>query len=250
VYSKQAIKKLFGRGAVERIKARHRGGVSGQKGSRFEDFFAVFRLAEELSHCYGGGTARFKNARRAIVRAQVFAIIDDIAVEIKTPRINEHYQMKNVGRLTWESIENDFLCQKRLCRKTKVKSKLYLVVPTWALKSKLEGAQTSKASKCGIVIVFPYKKMPILVQTHQAFRDALIKLSPFSKHDAENEKLLSLATFLCGNWVTANNKISVENLARAMEGAPGAFCRPLKGNKKMPSDVARILSEIPGFSGL
>jgi hypothetical protein len=154
-----------------------------------------------------------------------------------------------VGQLTWKSVGNDFLRQKRLCRKTRVRSKLYLVVPTSQLKSKLQQTQNSKAAKCAIVIVFPYKNVPLLVQSHEAFRNALIRLSPFSKREAENDKLLTLATFLCGHWLTGvNNKVSVADIARAMESEAAAFCRPLKGNKKIPPDIARMLSAIPGFT--
>jgi hypothetical protein len=42
-------------------------------------------------------------------------------------------------------------------------------------------------------MVFPYEGLSLLVQTHKRFRNALIKLSPFGKKSAENEKLLSLA---------------------------------------------------------
>jgi hypothetical protein len=249
VYSKKTIRELFGSQAVARIEARHRGGVSGQKGSRFEDFFAVFRLAQEFARCYASETAKFTNVRRAIIRAQVFAIVDDVAVETRNPPAIEHYQLKNVGQLTWKSVRNDFLHQRRLCRKARIKSRLYLVVPTKKLQSKLESAQKGQSTRCALVVVFPNENVSVLVQTHQGFRNALIKLSPFSKHDVESEKLLTLAKFLCGHWVTAaNNKVSIADLARAMQTEAGAFCRPAKGNKKIPSDVARILAAVPGFT--
>lgn len=185
--------------------------------------------------------------RRANVRAQVFAIIDDIAVELRKPSMVEHYQLKNVHHLSWSSVAKDFIRQKELCDKTKIKSRLYLVVPTQALGSKLKNMARAKLSKCAIVTVFPYIGIPLLVQTHKPFRDALIKLSPFAYNNAENDKLLSLATFLCGYWLMADNEISINDLAVGMEAGTGAFCRPMKGNRRIPSDVRRLLSTIPNF---
>jgi hypothetical protein len=86
------------------------------------------------------------------------------------------------------------------------------------------------------------------VQTHNRFRKALIKLSPFGQTNVENDKLLSLAKFVCGHWFAADNKMSINDLARAMETEAGAFCRPMKGTRLIPSDVNILLSGIPGFS--
>jgi hypothetical protein len=159
VYSKSTITQLFGPNEVDKIQARHTGGLSGQKGTRFEDLFAVFKLTEELSFCYSNASAGFKNVRRAIVRSQVFAIVDDIAVELKKPRMVEHYQLKNVHHLSWgsgsHSVAEAFVRQKKLCNKVNVMSKLYLVVPNQVLRTRLQNTTSSKLSKCAIVIVFP-----------------------------------------------------------------------------------------------
>jgi len=251
VYSKNTIAELFGPKEVDRIQARHTGGVSGQKGTRFEDFFAVFKLVEELSFCYRNGSTRYKNVRRAIVRAQVFAMIDDVAVEVRKPRIAEHYQLKNARQVSWGSGRNSlaeaFLQQKRLCNKVKVKSRLYLVVPNQALRTRLQNSASSGLSKCATVAVFPFGSIPLLVQMHKPLRKALIKLSPFRKASVENDKLLSLAKFVCGHWFAANNKLSINDLAMAMEKEAGAFCRPMKGTRPMPSDIDKLLSRIPRF---
>jgi hypothetical protein len=249
VYSREIIEELFGPDEVKRIKARHVGGLSGQKGTRFEDLFAVSRLAKELSLCYSRST--FDNVRGAIVRAQMFAIIDDLSVQVKKPRMIEHYQLKNVAQLRWASgspsIEEDFIRQKQLCNRAKVKSRLSLVVPSRALRNKLQKTARLKVARCATVIFFPYEHVSLLVQSNQEFRNALIRLSPFTLATAENDKLLSLATFICGHWFTADNEISIEGLAGAMESDAGAFSRPMRGNRPMPSDVSRFLSEVPRF---
>jgi hypothetical protein len=66
--------------------------------------------------------------RRAIVRSQVFAIVDDIAVELKKPPMVEHDQLKNVHHLSrssgLDSLAEAFVRQKKLCNKVKVLAEL------------------------------------------------------------------------------------------------------------------------------
>lgn len=251
MYSTSSIKKLFGVRELERIKARHRGGLSGQKGTKFEDLFAIYKLAEELALCYETVNEAFKNRRRAVVKSQIFAFIDDIAVETKAPQFVRYYQLRNVSTLAWGkgkfSLARLFLLQKKLCTSAKGRWKLYLVVPTQRLRKKLQSTTPSNVAKCSSILVFPYHQLSVLVQTHNAFRNALIKLSPFNEDNVENEKLLTLARFLCGHWFDATNHLSTQELARAIDNEPGAFLRPMKGSRQMPAIVKKVLSSIPQF---
>lgn len=250
MYSKKTIAEVFGAKEVSRIQARHSGGLAGQKGTRFEDYFAVFKLAEEFALCYGRASARYKNSRGATILAQVFAIIDDVAVVLRNPQMVEHYQLKNVQHISWGSGEGSlseaFVLQKKLCKKANVKSRLFLVVSNEALRTRLQSSTSAKLSKVARITFFPYQSIALLVQTHEPFRKALIKLSPFGQR-VENDKLVSLAKFVCGHWFAANNKMTIDNLAKAMETEAGAFCRPKKGTRSMPSHIKGILSRIPGF---
>lgn len=248
MYSREEIESLFGTDSVERIDARHKGGESGQKGTRFEDYFATHLLASRLGEAYG--QKGFRDHNEITFHSQAYAFVDDLVVELKGKGLVEHYQLKNASSVSWgsgeDSIGVDFASQGELCSKKGLKGRLFLVVSSKSQRRKLDEKRKAKNINCEKVLYFPYAIPNNLLLTYKPFRHALVKISPFHKKDAENDKLSALATFLLGTWVAAPNKLALEELAKKLEES-GCPARPMGRTRKLPSDVAKILKVIPGF---
>jgi hypothetical protein len=249
MYHRDKIRTLFGEEGVSRIDARHKGGESGQKGTRFEDYFAVYLLVTLLGQSYGSG--KFRDSSKTTLHSQAYAFVDDLVVELKKRRVVEHYQLKNASSVSWGSgdgsIKEDFLCQAKLCDEEGLKSRLYLVVSNKSQQKNLDKKRKEKNVECNGVLYFPYATPNELLLTYKPFRRALVRISPFGLSDAESDKLSALATFLVGIWASAPNKISLEELAKQLEGKPMLYMRPMGQPRRFPADVAKILRRIPGF---
>jgi hypothetical protein len=249
VYRESDISSLFGTSESKRILARNLGGKSGQKGSRFEDFFATYKLAEQLSKSYRKGM--FADRSRTTVHSQLLAFVDDVIVQRRKTRSAWHYQLKNAAIVSWDagspSLADDFDRQRRLCRHTGVNGRSYLVVSSGILRQKLDNERIAKQISCNGVLEFPFVNFDVLVQTWLPFRSALICISPFTFSDVQSDKLRALANIILGAWVSAPNELSISELAHALERTPTAFARPLAGTAKLPVDVRAIFRRIPGF---
>jgi hypothetical protein len=251
VYKESDIASHFGVREVKRVQKRHIGGKAGQKGTRFEDFFAAYKLAEHLAHSYASGSGRFRDRTRTEIHSQVFAFVDDVVVEHKKTRIVEHYQLKNAKSVSWKSgspsISDAFKKQRDLCAYKGLKGHLYLVVPTNALRRNLDKKRISYKVSCDGVLQFPFNKFDVLVQSYRPFREALITVTPFSLPHIETDKLVTLARLILAIWISAPNRLTVKKLAIHLRSTQCAFVRPMTPFLPMPVGVERILGRIPGF---
>jgi hypothetical protein len=250
VYHESEITSLFGVKEAKRVHQRHTGGTAGQKGTRFEDYFAVYKLAEHLGRSYDP-SGKFRDPKKIHVHNQVYAFVDDVAVEFQASRTIEHYQLKNAVSVSWDagspSIKDDFNMQRKLCSHRGLTNRLYLVVPTDALRKKLDQKRVSAKVSCDRALHFPYLGFDLLVQSYKPFRNALLQISPFRSADVQTDKLLTLATYLLGTWISAPHVLAIGRLASQLEKKPFAFARPMGGNLPIPADVKGIFKRIQGF---
>lgn len=84
-----------------------RGGSNGRKGTRYEDFFAGFRVAQVA-------VDQLRNLGEwPVIEDQVFAFVDDLV--LTTSAKSHYHQLKNVADLSWtsgvHSLEVDFQYQ-------------------------------------------------------------------------------------------------------------------------------------------
>ena len=100
----------FGEEALTYLKNKHRGGVSGEKGTRYEDIFAVVQAAE---HAY-----RLNMACGAVsLEAQVpLYFIDDLVVREHGKPVEHCFQLKNSTSVAWGTGEKCIAddCKKQL----------------------------------------------------------------------------------------------------------------------------------------
>ncbi|KVE90630.1 hypothetical protein WJ01_01200 [Burkholderia vietnamiensis] len=101
------VERLFGPSGLTYLRNKHRGGMNGKKGTRYEDQFAAFKIAEILAdHVQNGGPL-------PVIEEQAFGFVDDLAVA--SVGSTKYYQCKNSGSVSWTGgdhpIATDFECQ-------------------------------------------------------------------------------------------------------------------------------------------
>src|SRR5690606_901874 len=105
------IQVCFGEKARKYAANKHRGGVNGKKGSRYEDFYMAFKAAEWAARCF-----RHLIPAWPRLRGQIVGFVDDFAIDLAEN--TEYYQLKNVGSLTWDGgdhpLVEDFARQYKL----------------------------------------------------------------------------------------------------------------------------------------
>ncbi len=105
------VSELFGTDTVTYLKNKHRGGVSGGKGTRYEDFFAVIQVAEYARRL--GSDCGLVSLE---AQAPVYFIDDLVVREQGDPPIECCFQLKNSPSVAWGSGEKSIAddCKKQL----------------------------------------------------------------------------------------------------------------------------------------
>jgi len=109
VKTNDTILKCFGEAVAKYAANKHRGGSNGKKGTRYEDFFIAFEVANVIArHLEGGGNDWPE------IGAQSEGFVDDVV--LLTAISSEFSQLKNVHSLSWTGgqhpIVTDFEYQK------------------------------------------------------------------------------------------------------------------------------------------
>lgn len=89
-----------------RLENKHRGGLNNEKGSRYEEFYATYRIARSLHNLV---------EHHILIRSQIEgAYIDDLLVE--TDVQHDYFQLKNVQNVksTWTEVREDIVAQIKL----------------------------------------------------------------------------------------------------------------------------------------
>jgi hypothetical protein len=106
------IEKCLGKTAVTYADNKVRGGSNGKKGTRYEDFFTAFKVAQEAVQHLEEPT------EWPIIEDQAYAFVDDLVVTYSSTQTHYH-QLKNTQALSWtggaHSLKGDFESQAVLC---------------------------------------------------------------------------------------------------------------------------------------
>ena len=91
------IRSLLDTAELEYLRRRHRGGIAGRKGLRYEDVFASVQIAEAARR-HGAG------CDQVWIEGQLeWAFVDDLRIIDRVAATSTHFQLKNVGQLAWSS---------------------------------------------------------------------------------------------------------------------------------------------------
>ncbi len=160
------------------VTNKRQGGDNGQKGVRFEDFFAAYRLAAELvTDLLSPGIAL------PFFQLQAEAVVDDLVVTWGNSQAN-YYQCKNVAAVSWTSgahpLQEDFGAQAVLsAHQNQGGAKTTLVVPNEPLFASLNASIPASIVAHTDVVWFPYceGKLNRIVLESSDLRHSLTQLA-------------------------------------------------------------------------
>ena len=149
------IKACLGEDAAKYAANKHRGGSSGNKGTRYEDFFMAYKVVKAAAFL-----VKDPEAPDPHVQGQVFGFVDD--VRIATNVGTEYFQLKNKTEgVSWSSgnhsIAKDFEYQVVLSQHCgEPEPRTTLVVPSTELVSALKQCMPDEIQKHTQVEHFPW----------------------------------------------------------------------------------------------
>ena len=93
MYKPEDIQQQFDAAISTHLQRKNRGGDSGQKGTRYEDYFAVYKLAQLAP-------VIMESEFTIDFLSQILAFVDDLIIDIEAEPI-QHYQLKNSSTVSW-----------------------------------------------------------------------------------------------------------------------------------------------------
>lgn len=245
MYINEQIRQLFGSDVLSYLANKNRGGISGEKGNTYENFFAVYQLALLAKEV-------IENQREINFYSQIIAFVDDLIIVCQDDITFQHYQLKNRTDVAWgsgtQSITDDFSKQYALNQSMSRESKLHLVVSNQQLSLRLNESLPAAIKAYSNVLHFPYESSLVKVIAQQPdFREAIEYLCAFE--NPAPDKIECVAAVLLGAWVSSDKSgVSVrEILIKAQQSTP-SFIRSFSQEWQLDPEVESILSKIEGLS--
>lgn len=226
---------------------RAQGGANNQKGNRYEDLFAVFKLAEYAPRV-------LEQHQEVRFKPQASCPVDDLLIEASDE--SHFHQMKARKFVSWGQedgkLKGEFLAQRTLCSERPQRPfKLWLVVSEASRADALKKSMPPELADCAEVLHFPECARPSeLVDVHPPAAERL--RAAFGGDDPSTDDLKTLARHLCGCWMDA--PLDDEGFKRAgplLRGAVGAKSPPLRHRWTPPDDrwsrAEALLRAVHGF---
>lgn len=227
--------------AIQQLRSRQRGGVSGASGYEYQRRFAILRVLE-LAAAGENGT----------VIMEALCPVDDVVVE--HPGLHEHSQLKESPTETWgkdkKKLKREFSAQRSLMKRAKAGPfRLQLVTPH-AHRAKLLSKATPPSLKLVVdVRHFPRPRIPqqawVVPDVAKALGQLLIP-DPLSGR-SQREQLWAAVNHACGNpWGTVLARDVVRRAGRAQLDLPlrDARRRPAIAQRHV-TDALTIANAIP-----
>jgi hypothetical protein len=245
MFTAEQIQSLFGQLAIEYLQNKNRGGINGEKGSTYENFYALYQVAVLAQEVIELG-------RDATLYGQAFAFVDDLMVDRDRDPVLYNYQLKNSATVAWgkgdKSIQDDFHKQKILNDSISRESQIYLVVSDRDLQNQLSAKCPTAIRDFSRVLYFPYEKgLGRLLDSYPDLKDAIKYLCAFE--DPEIDKIECVANVLLGAIVScARDNLSVREILEKARAYSPSYIRSISGESSLDPQVAEILSNITNFS--
>lgn len=220
-----------------------RGGEVNERGNRYENYFATFRILELINNSP-------TLTKSIYISSQEKAFVDDLLIKVDQER--ELYQLKSSKKLKWgfgkkiKTLNFDFSIQRGIENFHKRNFKLFLTVSNESLRNDLNVSLPKHLKKCTRIILFPYyDSIQKQIENDSKFKDELIKLSALNS--PTTDKLESLAATILGAWNSSNKKmIQLEDLYTKIENIGYSFIKARVINN-IAADTKSVLDSIPDF---
>ncbi len=183
------------KGLNQYLQNKHKGGLSNLKGGRYEDFYAVYKIA--LSLCEYGtdlNTVFFQSQLKN-------DYVDDFLIVY--PNLNVYHQLKNTKSVSWGdsnkegTISNDFVHQIEICEERKELFELKLVYSSASNKNVKE-IPTEIVNRSDAELFLYYDDISKMILANNDFRNAMMGIS--AEKNIPNDRLEHIATLILGIW--------------------------------------------------
>lgn len=243
----EQIINLFGPETLKYFKRKQSGGTANQKGSRYEDFFSIMKLAELFSLFLMNNAVE----QDIKIQAQAEAFVDDLVISDELHSSQHHFQLKNTVTVEWgvgdKTISDDFSKQKQL------NDKLGILVTHAALvcsdQTKVESLNQKMPDsihKFAEVLFFPdADTLNQLILLLPAFKKGLENIC-FAK---DSDKVQALATVILGHW--GNRKTTIYSVKELLSELQNTFPNYLAVTSEMVDllpEAKEIFANIKNFS--
>lgn len=247
MYSLKTVEAVCGLKLANYVKDKAKGGAAGQKGTRYEDRFALLKMGEAAERAFSPNGS-FSPAWNVSFRSQALCFVDDLVVYRGATRTAEHYQAKNQASVFWgtgqKSLSSDFRNQLKLGKSQNIRTSVILVVNS---KSKVKALQSSiprDLRKKTSVFYFPSASSLLALLKYKPMRDGLkALLGP----DSSNDHLVTVGRLLLGAWTEAKAKITIKSMIEELHKSGAPLLRPLKPIAAIDPKLKAVLDSIPNF---
>lgn len=230
---------------------KHRGGVNNSKGNTYENFYTVYKIAQEIkNHSKGKNTS---------ITSQAYAFVDDLVIEYDRKYKNRRrtrvkksfFQIKDVSDLSWTSnkvhpLYKDFEIQYSVLKSTNKSCKQYLVVSNKKLHQKLSlSIPKSIRNHTNVEHFETADSLSKLIVDNAVIRNTLASICALKNPTID--KLVTLGTIILGAW-DASNKQRVR-IADIIESCLDMNPNYIKGKEQTISEeLTNRLKAIKGFT--
>jgi hypothetical protein len=243
MFTIEQVESLFGQETRKYLQNKNRGGINGEKGSTYENYYALYQVAVLAQDLIEFG-------QNAMICSQDLAFVDDLVVDRHGETVLRNYQLKNSSTVSWgqgdKSIQDDFCKQRILNQAISRESELYLVVSDLALQDTLSEKCPESIRDFSQVLYFPYQKqLSRLLDGFPSLKEAIQYLCPFEDID----KVECAAGVLLGAITSSDrSNLSVREILEKASNLSPSYIRSLGDELSIDPQVAIILSNVTGFT--
>jgi hypothetical protein len=247
MYSLQEVAAVCGPNLAQYVQKKGRGGAAGQKGTRYEDRFALLKIGEAAQAAFAGNGS-FSASWNVSFRSQAFCFVDDLVVYRSATRTAHHYQAKNQATVAWgqgaKSLSSDFRNQLKLGKSWKIQTMVTLVVNSRGKAKKLLAAIPSGLGKYAFVSFFPPAQSISKLLEYKPMWDALnALLGP----DPTEDHLVAVAWLLQSAWTEAGKVVALKKMIEELHNKEAPLLRPLNPVTTINRRLKAVLNSIPNF---
>jgi hypothetical protein len=248
INSNASIVACLGEAAAIYAQNKHRGGASGKKGTRYEDFFIAHKVAEIATSHFANPATHWP-----FLGGQTRGFVDD-AVLI-SPQKTEYYQLKNVANISWTAgdhpISTDFHYQYTLAtHERQVAPCATLVVSSTEQVAAMRASMPAQIAAYSSVVYFPYNdSLNRLVLENEALHGPLIALSKSSA--PTKDELAGVLGVLIIGCMNNPEGASIDAILRSANGCVPSLLRVedlIDERAALRAQFVSILAQIAGLS--
>jgi hypothetical protein len=243
IFNRKNIHKAGQSSNLLKLENKHRGGVNQIKGSRYEDFYALFLIIRNTSEMLRG-----KIHQAEIMHQARLCFVDDLLLR-KNGAKYEFYQLKNTKNLSWKKqLLEDFKDQEKFNLKNRIDHLLVLVVSDLKILNKVVNFLPKEIKEVLVTHFFAPQNIEDLLRNNPEFFDAISEIS--AKTNPTIMDLDALGKSFLSEWIQLAKPGKFVNLKNLLKKS-NRESTPIKSkwiNNRRWKQVQEILEKIPNLT--